>query len=231
MRRALLAACLLAGCGPAGEPEITVFAASSLAEVLQALSPEFEREHGCRVSINLGGSSSLAQTLKRGVPADLFLSAGPEPVAELFQAGLAGPTRRLAGNELVLACRMDSKAEGPAALESARRIAIGDPASVPAGRYAREALERLGLWEKLQDRLVPSTNVRVALGHVESGSADLAIVYATDVTPRVRILHRFDDISVAYSAVILKASRRPDLARAFIERLRDGRLEKFGFTK
>ncbi len=227
MRR-LAAALLLWGCGAAedGAREITVFAASSLTDALAEAGRAFP---DARLSTNFGGSTGLAQQIRLGAPADLFLSASAEPVEELVSAGLADPAtrRRLAGNLLVIVVPAEraSKISSPDTLIEAKRIAIGDPGrGVPAGTHARELLKRRGIWDRLSGRLVPSLNVRTALGYVETGRVDAAIVYATDAarSDRVRVVHRFENDPVEVVGIVLTGSKRPDLAKKFLEFLGSG---------
>jgi len=174
-------------CGSDEEDEIVVFTAASLTEVMEQLGPYFTESEGIKVRFNPGGSTSLAQQIIRGAPADAFVFAGPQPMAMLDERGLivTDSTLELLVNELVLIARSSTADEievssieemGDAGL----RVAIADPDLAPAGRYAREALQNLGLWQQLEHRLVFGLDVRVTLGYVETGNVDAAIVYRTD---------------------------------------------------
>jgi len=175
----------LSGCG-SDKPEVTVFAAASLADVLQPLGERFEAEQGIDVRFSFGGSWMLSQQITRGAPADLFLAAGPDPMDALDSDGLLAPTSRgdLLSNILVIVevSPRDAVVFTPTDLlgDDVSRIALGDPSLAPAGSYAREALQGLGLWGDIQSKLVYGLNVRTALQYVSSGNADVAIVYATD---------------------------------------------------
>jgi len=221
--RKVLAALLLGGCGGTGDGarELTVFAASSLTDVLGEAAKDFP---AAGLSPNFGGSNALAQQIRFGAPADLFLSASAEPVDELVSAGLADAStrRRLAGNLLVIVVPAGeaSKVASPETLIEAKRIAIGDPGrGVPAGTHARELLKRRGIWDRLSGKLVPSLNVRAALGYVETGRADAAIVYVTDAasSDRVRIVHRFENDAVDVVGIVLTRTKQPDLSKRFLE--------------
>jgi molybdate transport system substrate-binding protein len=175
--------------------ELTLLAASSLADALTEAAPAFTNASGHRLRLGFAASGTLARQIEQGAPADLFVSADQLRVDQLERAGLLLPgTRRpLLANLLVVAVPSDFAADlaSPADLRSTsfRRIALGDPATVPAGTYARSLLDKLGLWSELQPRLLPVTSVRAALATLEAGHADAAFVYRTDAlsTPRVRI--------------------------------------------
>ena len=199
------------GCG--GErSSITVFAAASLADALQPLGEQFEAEHNTDVLFSFGGSTTLAQQIVRGAPADVFVSAGRVPMDHVESAQLlaAGSRADLLGNALALVGPIggvDIAAPEDLLREDVGRIAMADPALAPAGVYTQEALEGLGLWEKLQPKLLYGPDVRTALQYAASGSVDAAVVYATDVAGAegVRMLWRFPDDShrpVRYPAAV-----------------------------
>jgi len=194
--RALLWAALALLSAPvsARADELTVFAAASLAEALQELARGYEQQAtGHRVVLNVGASSDLARQILAGAAADLFFSADRAQMDALERAGLVrGPDRvEVLSNLLVVVVPASSGAALTSAAGLARlhRIAIADPEAVPAGVYARAWLESLGLWSALEERLVPTLNVRAALAAVESGNAEAGIVYRTDaaLSRRVRI--------------------------------------------
>jgi len=206
---ALLALAALAGsCGAEKSPdEVRVFAASSLTEVMQTIAADFEKETGVKVRLNLASSSTLAKQIVEGAPCDVFLSADEEWADFVEKAGCVEPgTRRdLLTNDLtivfppkreplpVLGLSTRDLEEDPESHRrswvraqlthhSVRRIAMGDPSHVPAGKYARRAFEEWGLWKDLEGRIVPCDTVRAALALVERGEADAGIVYVTDAT-------------------------------------------------
>lgn len=164
---------------------VTVSAAVSLTQAMEAAARAYEDSGGGAVRLNFAASNVLSRQIARGAPVDLFVSADEAQMALAAQAGAIEPATRVAllGNRLAVVTRPGTAppADVRALLAPAvRRIAIGDPAGVPAGVYAREYLRRVGLWDALQPRVVPVTSVRAALAAVENGSADAAFVYETD---------------------------------------------------
>lgn len=208
---------------------ITVSAAASLADVLDAIQRAFEANNpGTRLELNLGSSGALRHQIQHGAPVDVFLSAAEEPVQALIAAGLAAPedVRIFATNRLVLV-RGPHASAGLQTWEDllrsdVRRIAVGNPEHVPAGQYSRTVLENLGLWEQLQNKLVFGEDVRQVLAYVESGAADAALVYSTDaqMAQRVRALAPAPPGThppIRYSAAVVRTSRAPREARAFVD--------------
>jgi molybdate transport system substrate-binding protein len=188
VRGAAALAAVLALVRPAAAAEpVVVFAASSLTNVLQAAADAYERETGVHVLINVGASNSQARQIVQGAPADVFCSADEEQMDVVERAGFvaAGTRVALAANRLVIVVPSTSSVRAIAnareLLEAAfQQIAIGDPAAVPVGVYTKAYLTRVGLWEALRPKLVPTVNVRAALAAVDTGNADAAFVYATD---------------------------------------------------
>jgi len=184
------------------KPELLVFAAASLTNVLEELSADWTRRSGVPVKLSFAASSALARQIEAGGHADVFVSADREWMDYLADRELIdGASRRdVVGNSLVLIAPADSKArvtltrgvDLTAAL-GAGRLATGDPATVPVGRYARAALQSLGAWNVLKDRLVPADNVRGALNFVARGEVPLGVVYATDARAEkaVRVVATF----------------------------------------
>lgn len=230
----MLAAAALAPAALRADP--VVFAAASLREALDAAAEAFVRERGGpRPVLSYAASSALARQIEQGAPADLFVSADREWMDHLERRGhlRAGSRTTLASNRLVLV----GPASGPsavsriepgfalaAALGRDGRLAVGDISAVPAGRYARAALESLGVWPSVEGRLARTENVRVALALVARGEAPLGVVYATDarVEPRVRVLGAFPEAShppILYPAAVT-ASSRSSRAGAFLDFLR-----------
>lgn len=180
---------------------LTVFAAASLQESLDAAAKLWTGRSGQPVVVSYAGSSALARQIEQGAPADVFVSADLAWMDHLQERGLIDPATRslLARNRLVLVAPSSSAAavslragELRAALGTDGRLALAQTAGVPAGRYARQALQSLGLWNEVRDRLAESDNVRAALAYVARGEAPLGIVYATDAQAeaKVRVLAR-----------------------------------------
>lgn len=202
--RAALVAALLALFAPApvhaGAP--VVLAAASLQESLGAAADVWAQRGNRRPVISFAATSALARQIAAGAPADLFIAADQEWMDDLDRRGLIAPRTRatLLGNRLVLVAPQASAvrltlAPGAPLLRAlgTGRLAMADPDSVPAGRYGRAALERLGLWRAVGPRVVRAENVRAALALVERGAAPLGIVYATDARAAagVRVVAQF----------------------------------------
>jgi len=207
--------------------EILVFAAASLTDALQEIGAAFEKEAGVHVVCSFAGSNDLARQIRAGAPADVFVSANTERMDELVAGGLVRPADRfdLLSNALVVVVSASSSlsVHGAGDLLHARALALGDPEAVPAGIYARLWLERVGWWDRLRDRVVPTLDVRAALAAVDSGAADAGIVYRTDAAmarhARVAFeVPRGEAPRIVYPAAVL-ASASPD-ARRFLEHLR-----------
>jgi len=210
----------------AAEP-VTVLAAASLADALPEIGDSFEKAHGHAVQFDFGSSGILRAKIEAGARADLFIAASSAEMDKLQSSGhvRAEDRRDLLTNRLVCVVPRRSTISmlAPADLDTpaVRRIAIGDPAHVPAGQYAQEALRHTGLWEKLQARLVPSADVRAALAQAESGAVDAAIVYRTDAAAGsdVRVAFEFPEGShapIRYPAACLADAPDPAAARDFL---------------
>ncbi len=214
---------LAAGATPRAEDPVMLFAAASTTDAITAVARAFEARGGAAVRCVFAASSTLAQQIARGAPADLFLSANSAWMDELARRGaIEAETRAdLLGNVLVLIAPRDSPLElaiGPGfALAEAlaeRRLAMGDPAHVPAGIYAKAALEHLGVWPQVGERAAFLGDVRAALALVDRGEAAAGIVYASDgrISPRVRVVDRFPADShppIVYPLAVVSGRRRP----------------------
>lgn len=180
----ILALILLTGStGAALSADATVYVAASLTDVIEELAEGFETETGLTVAVVPGASSTLAQQIMAGAPADAFISANRLYADEVSKSLHVQP-RDLFGNSLVIIGPEDF--EGSVTLNSllhdlgTGRLAVGDPEHVPAGIYAREALENTGQWASLSDRLAPAGDVRAVVAFVASGAAPFGIAYKTD---------------------------------------------------
>lgn len=204
MNIVLPAMMLYAGAANAAEPpRLTALVAAGATDAVKELTGRFEEQTGVGVDLGLGPTSTLARQIEAGARADVFISANTEWMDYLQERSLLVPeTRRtLAGNRLVLivpsasalSLELDERTVLAGRIEG--RIAMGDPAHVPAGQYARTALERLGCYETLRPRIVNCTSVREALALVESGQVASGIVYRSDaqISDRVRIAGVFPE--------------------------------------
>ncbi|HEX7240356.1 MAG TPA: molybdate ABC transporter substrate-binding protein [Longimicrobiaceae bacterium] len=216
-----------AGAAPPAEPvRLTVSAAASLREAMTELADSFRaRAPGVEVRLNFGASGALRQQIEQGAEVDLFVSAAEKPMDALAAGGRIDPATRgvLAGNELVLvvpaAGGSPVRSLAELATPRVRRVALGAPASVPAGEYAGAALRSLGLAEAVAGKTVYAQNVRQVLAYVESGNVDAGIVYRTDaaVSARVRVAAAVPPEShppVTYPLAVVRATRHPREARA-----------------
>jgi molybdate transport system substrate-binding protein len=231
----------------AQEKTITVFAAASMKNAVDDINAAFLKATGIKVVASLAASSALAKQIEQGAPADLFASADLDWMDYLDKKKLIkdGSRSNLLGNKLVLIAPKDSKltnvtiAQGfdIAKLAGDSRIAVADVRAVPAGKYAKAALEKLGSWDAAEKKLAPAENVRAALALVGRGEASLGIVYETDakIEPNVKIVGHFPDGSyppIVYP-VALTATAKAD-AQKYLDMLRSAAakatFEKYGFT-
>lgn len=224
---------------------LTVSAAISLTNALEAISPAYAAAGGGQVRFNFAGSNVLARQLVNGAPADLFISADEAQMDLAAHAGAIDNHTRveLLGNRLafITAERGGSSIRRLEDLlrPEVRRIAVGDPSAVPAGVYARAYLEGAGVWTRLASKVVPVANVRAALAVVENGSADAAIVYETDAALATTATTAFvvsgpQAPRIVYPAAVVSQSRHPEAARRFLAFLRGSEasaiFRRFGFT-
>ncbi|MEO6042153.1 MAG: molybdate ABC transporter substrate-binding protein [Croceibacterium sp.] len=218
---ALLALTALGACyraEPAPTTGPVVLAASSLQESLQEVATAWTgRDHPAPV-LAFAATSALARQIEQGAPADLFVSADEEWADKLDRAHLlrAGTRRDVLTNELVLIGTKGGTVRGLADLGQGK-LALADPAAVPAGKYARAALESSGAWAKVAGNVVPAENVRAALALVERGEAPLGVVYATDAlaSAKVDVLETFPAAGhppIRYPVAIIARSKHPDAA-------------------
>ena len=249
--------CAVAGCTNQGkgrartqeEPkratELTVFAAASLTDAITDISKSFESERTARVYTNFAGSQTLQVQIEREAPADLFISASPKQMDALEEKGAIHESsrRNILKNSLVLVAPIGTshQIEKPEELTDSRirRIAIGEPNSVPAGIYGAEAFKRLGIWVGVRPKLIPGADVRAVLAYTEAGEVDFGIVYKTDasLSEKVRIAYEFPTSShspIVYPAAVIRGAKREDLAHAFLRYLETSEVrsvfEKYGFS-
>jgi molybdate transport system substrate-binding protein len=210
--------------------ELLVSVAISMKEAAEEIGRAFlSGRPGVTLRYNFGSSGELQKQIEAGAPVDVFISAAQRQMDELEHKGLVlAATRRVfARNVLTVIRPADSRLDlaKPGDLLDARvgRIVIGNPRTVPAGQYAEESLRALGLWDRLQPRLVFAENVRQALEYVARGEVDAGFVYTTDVagrTARVREAFRPAEETyrpIVYPAAVVAASSQPAQARALVE--------------
>jgi molybdate transport system substrate-binding protein len=223
--------------------EVNVYAAASLTDVMKEIASAYEKESGDKILFNFGASSLLARQIIEGAPADMFLSADEAKMDGLEQAGLiATETRRdLFSNLLVIVAPYDSKlviASPEELVTKSQRIAVADPRAVPAGIYTKEYLSRLGLWQKLEPKIVPTENVRGALAAVESGNVDAGFVYKTDanISSKVRVAFTVaveQGPPIRYPVALIKGAKEKSAAVKFLAYLKSAgarkTFERYGF--
>jgi molybdate transport system substrate-binding protein len=227
-----LALGLVGGVPAASAQDVTLSAAISTKDAVEELGRTFVRGRpGVRLRYNFGSSGELQKQIEAGAPIDLFVSAAQRQMDELDQKGLiVRDSRRVfARNVLTVIKPADSRLDltKPQDLLDVRvgRIVIGNPRTVPVGQYAEESLRALGLWDRLQPKLVFAENVRQALEYVARGEVDAGFVYTTDAAvrrDRVKEAFRPGEETyrpVLYPAAVVASATQPALARAFIELL------------
>ena len=226
--------------------EITVSAAISLKNAFEEIGKIFEEKHyGRKVRFNFGASGDLARQIEAGAPVDVFASAAQKDMDDIDQKGLiaSGTRMNFAGNSVVLVksgmsqIRMELFED--LRKPEVKKIVIGNPKSVPAGRYAEEVLKYLNLWEVVKDKLVFAEHVRQALDYVVRNEVDAAMVYSTDAMIRpkeVKIVMKAPDKShqpIVYPIGIVRGSKNQSLAKEFIALVLsiEGKnlLKKYGF--
>jgi molybdate transport system substrate-binding protein len=210
--------------------QLQVFAAASLTDALSEIAPAYERANGDRLLFNFAASNALARQIKEGAPADVFISADEAKMDGLQEAGLLLDARRrsLLSNTLAVVVGAEStlKIDSVRTLAepAIKRLALADTRAVPAGVYAKEYLEKIGIWELVKDRVVPTGNVRAALAAVESGNAEAGIVYKTDAvaSESVKIVYEVpvkEGPQISYPIAVVKESRNPKAAKRFLDYL------------
>lgn len=208
--------------------DLTVFAAASLTDALKEIATGYEKSSRDKVFFNFEASGTLELQIKKGAPADVFISADEAKMNDLGKDGLLLTESRkdLLANSLVIIVPSDS----PLTLSSAaqltdpkfKRIAVGETHIVPAGIYAKEYLQKIGIWTQIEPRAVPLENVRAALAAVETGNADAGIVYKTDALHSKKVKIAFEvpiaeGPSIVYPIALVKDSRHQVAAKKFLD--------------
>ncbi len=215
---------------PALAADLTVSAAASLGNAFKEIAPAFEARHpGTRVLLNVGASDALLAQIAKGAPVDVFASADQETMdrAEAQKAVLTGTRRDFVANSLVLVVpatgAVSLKALTDLQLPAVQRVALGKPEGVPAGRYAKGALEAARLWPAVAPKAVYASNVRQALDYVARAEVDAGFVYATDAAvqqEKVRVVAVVPTVSpIRYPVAAVAGGSNAEGARQFIDYL------------
>lgn len=239
-----------AGCSSqesSGNKEILVASASSLSDTLSELKREFESKNpNITLTLNYGSSGKLAQQIRQGAPVDLFLSANQYWMDELAEADRIIPDSRIdfIQNKLAVISSQGTSYSVNAISDlptlDTEQITLGDPETVPAGKYAEQALRESGVWEELQNKFVFTANAQQTLTYVESGNTEIGIVYASDLE-RSDLVNELLAIDanlhepIHYPAAVIESSQVKDEADKFIQFLQSEKaqaiLQKYGFTR
>ncbi len=242
----LLAASLMLSAGSSHAQELIVSAAASLTNAFREIGAAFEKEHaGVKVVFNFAASGPLLQQIERGAPVDVFATADLETMDAAAEKKLIIPAthRNFVSNRLVLVvpsdARMTPKTLADLEAPGIQRIGIGNPATVPVGRYAREVLSEEKLWESLKPKLIFADSVRQVLDYVARGEVDAGFVYATDAgiaKDKVKqALELRTPRPIVYPIAIVSASKQPRLSKSFTDYVSGSNgqtiLAKYGFRK
>ncbi len=247
-----LSVTMLAGCGSSDtatteeKPEVTVLAAASLTDALDEIIAEYEKDADCTVTPSYAGSGDLVQQIKGGAPCDIFISASKSNMDDLEKEDYINTDTRkdLLGNTLTLVATIEKKDDvsmDNLTSDKVGSIAIGEIETVPAGKYASQVFDNMGITDKISDKIVYSKDVRAVLNYVETGDADCGFVYRTDAltmdeTKGAIIGDVDEDLhdAIVYPAAIMKDAPQADSAADFYDFLQGDFakevFEKYGFT-
>lgn len=223
-----VAAALAGACAAASATDITVSAAASLTNAFKEIGAAYEKEHaGDKVLFNFAASDPLVQQISKGAPVDVFASADQEAMdkAESLKLLAPGSRRNFVSNSLVLIVPANSKLglKGIADLQQASvtRVTLGNPASVPVGRYAKTALEQAKLWAAVEPKAIFGTSVRQSLDYVARGEVDAGFVYATDAIvqkDKVQVIATVPTATpVSYPVAVIAAGPQPAAGAKFVD--------------
>jgi molybdate transport system substrate-binding protein len=235
-----------AGCSSKTPVTLNISAAASLTDALNEIDELYTKDNSnVTITPNFASSGTLQKQIEQGAPCDVFISAAATQMDALDKAGLLldGTRKNMLNNQVVLVVPSDSTL-GLASFtdltkDSVKKIAIGDPKSVPAGTYAQQAFDELGITAQIQSKLVLGSDVRQVLSYVESGNVEAGIVYSTDAktSTKVKVVASAPaDINakVVYPVAVIKASKNQDAAKAYMDFLFTAKVkaifEKYGFT-
>ena len=223
--------------------EVNVYAAASLTDVLKEIAVNYEKQNSDKIVFNFAASSMLARQITERAPADIFFSADEAKMDDLQKAGLiVNDTRRdMLSNSLVIVVPNDSRltiTSPEDLLAKTQKIAIADPRAVPDGIYTKEFLSGIGLWDKLESKIVPTENVRAALAAVESGNVDAGFVYKTDadISKKVKIAFSVPPEkgpAILYPIALVKEAKNKAAAENLLRYLQSDNarklFERYGF--
>ena len=224
---------------------LNISAAASLQEAMTELETKFkEIDPSVKLEVNLGSSGALQQQIEQGAACDVFISAGEKQMKALEEKDLLldGTNKTLLTNDLVLVATKGKTVKDLESIssDSVKHIAMGDPESVPAGKYAKEVLDNTKLYNKVEDKLVLAKDVKEVLSWVQQGNADVGFVYLSDTVgaDKVEVVLTTDKDThspINYPVAVMKESKKQDKAKEFENFLLsdDGQavLEKYGFKK
>ena len=215
----------VSGCGPVGQPddEVVVFAAASVQDAMQEVAKKFQAKHGIAVRLNFAASGALAQQIMAGGRADVFISANETWIDEILATGIADSelTKPLVTNSMVIVAHHSTQWQLDSIEQLSdlpfRHLLVGDPSFVPAGKYAKQFLQAsidsetdLSLWDSVEDRICPTSDLRRVLALVEADRSLIGMVYATDAanSRSATVIYQVprSEVSVKYFAVRLKPS-------------------------
>lgn len=235
---------MASGCewnGGDGEDRVTILvgAAASLTDAISEIEPLFEKAEGVDLDLQFSATGPLKEQIKSGAPIDVFMSASRKDMVDVVDAGYVLADEVLLTNELVLVKSKGSFVKGMADLKGVEYVAIGDAASVPAGKYAVEALRELGVYDSFKGKFTYAKDVSQVLNWVELGIAEVGFVYFSDFVRsggKVELVERIDASKyseIVYPMGLVKGSQYVDEARAFLEFLKGDEARavflKYGF--
>jgi len=211
-----------------GAQELTVSAAASLTNAFPEIGKSFEQQHpGVKVIFNFAASGPLLQQIAQGAPVDVFASADQKTMNQAQEKGLIVPASRknFVSNTLVLIVPQDSKLAlsglKDLAVPLVKRVAVGNPATVPVGRYTREALTQAESWAAVQPKLILGESVRQVLDYVSRGEVDAGFVFATDAAIAKGKVKTVIEVQghqpIIYPVALMTASQKQDLAQSFVD--------------
>ena len=223
---------------------LIISAAASLKEVLEEIKPLYQQSKtNVKINYNFGSSGALQQQIEQGAPADIFISAAKKQVDALEKKGLlvTGTRNIISKNKLVLV--VPKNAVGITSFYNlkdakVKKIAIGEPRTVPAGQYGQQVLEKLKIWSEIKSKLVFANNVRQVLASVETGNVDAGLVYITDakISDKVKVVVTADEkyhSPIIYPLAVIKSSKNVDAAKEFSQFLSSNQAKavfrKYGF--